>query len=298
MTNFQITIVTPTYNRADCIEKNVYPKLQSQSNQSFKWLIIDDGSTDNTRDIVNKLKEKAEFQIEYHWKENGGKHTALNYSYQYIQTEFFLILDSDEYLYEDAVENIILKCKKYIGNSQVGALVWQKNTQNQLFSGKPFPEDEFISNQIECIVNGGIGGEHFTVFRKKIAEEYPFSVFQNEKFIPETDLWIGSSRKYKFVFFNTALGEFEYLSDGLTSAGRKLRLSNPKGCAHAANLMTLNDIKLKIRFKKSILYVAYSLWARNTVFEIFKNSENRTLTILTFAFGFLLVKYWTFVYHK
>lgn len=292
MKDIKLTVVTTTYNRAEVLKKYVFPSLVNQTCVNFKWLIIDDGSLDDTRETVIRFSQEAEFPIEYHWKENGGKHTAINESYKYIKTDFFLILDSDEWLYRDAIKEVVKTCERYKDDPEVGALVWQKNVHSGGFSGKKFPEDEFRSTQIECVINGKIGGEHFTAFRKEVAVKYLFPVFEGERFISEAHLWIGASRQYKFVFLNLALGEFQYFSDGLTKGGRKLRLKNPKGCAYTANLMTMRDIALSIRFKNAILYVSYALIDGRSFKRIFEDSNNKILTVLTFPIGGVVALLW------
>ena len=101
-----ITIFTPAYNRAYTIHK-CYESLKRQTSKNFKWLVVDDGSTDNTRELILKWKEEADFEINYIYKKNGGMHTAHNTAYENIDTELNVCIDSDDYLTDDAVEIII-----------------------------------------------------------------------------------------------------------------------------------------------------------------------------------------------
>ena len=122
---YTVTVLTPTYNRASYLEK-LWDSLCKQTNKDFQWLIIDDGSMDDTQDIVAKFKTQ-EFLVEYHKKENGGKHTALNYAHPFIRGELVIIVDSDDYLDLNVVECLVNKAQsegadvvvynmKYIGN--------------------------------------------------------------------------------------------------------------------------------------------------------------------------------------
>ena len=101
-----LTIFTPAYNRAYTLHK-CYESLKSQTNLEFKWLIIDDGSTDNTRELVHKWMEERELEIIYHYQENQGMHGAHNAAYELIDTELNVCIDSDDYMPNDAVEKIL-----------------------------------------------------------------------------------------------------------------------------------------------------------------------------------------------
>lgn len=124
-----LTIITPTYNRCDKIGK-LYDSLTRQSCQNFQWLVIDDGSTDGTEDWFLKLiatKDRTStFLIDYHKKENGGKHTALNASHPYIKGKWMTIVDSDDYLTDDAVETMVHKWEKYETDPAIGGITFQR----------------------------------------------------------------------------------------------------------------------------------------------------------------------------
>ena len=100
-----VTVLTPTYNRGHLLGK-LYDSLCRQTDKSFQWLIIDDGSVDNTEDVVKNFCAMNVLSIEYHKKNNGGKHTALNYSHSYIKGGYVVIVDSDDYLLPCAIEEI------------------------------------------------------------------------------------------------------------------------------------------------------------------------------------------------
>ena len=101
-----ITVFTPTYNRANTLKRAFY-SLKNQTCKDFEWLIIDDGSSDNTHELVNQFKKESDFLIRYYWKSNGGRHTAVNYSYQYLNTPYVVTLDSDDELLPNAIEKMI-----------------------------------------------------------------------------------------------------------------------------------------------------------------------------------------------
>lgn len=120
-----LTIITPTYNRKDHLPM-LYESLCRQTCQDFQWLVIDDGSTDGT-DAWFALLPNTTFLKEYQKKENGGKHTALNYSHPYIKGKWMTIVDSDDFLKDDAVEVIIDKWKQYEDDQTIGGITFQRH---------------------------------------------------------------------------------------------------------------------------------------------------------------------------
>lgn len=113
-----ITVLTPAYNRGKLLEK-LYESLCAQDCKDFEWLIVDDGSTDDTSERVEQMKQTADFPISYHKKENGGKHTALNYAYQFIKAPLTFIVDSDDSLTVDAISCVNEIYKKYKNESDL-----------------------------------------------------------------------------------------------------------------------------------------------------------------------------------
>ena len=120
-----LTIITPTYNRENTL-KNAYHSLLDQTNKDFEWLIIDDGSKDNTKKLVKEFIKENKITITYHYKENGGKHTALNEGIKKAKGDYILILDSDDTLTKDAVHLVLTSWKKYANNQKIAALSFLK----------------------------------------------------------------------------------------------------------------------------------------------------------------------------
>ena len=208
-----ITICTCTYNRGYLLNRP-YESLKKQSNKNFVWLIIDDGSTDNTESIVNNFCENNNgFEIKYYKKKNGGRHTALNYSYQFIDTEFVINLDSDDALLENAVEKI----HKYIDNIKKldnYNKIWQisfrsiDNNSGKLV-GKPY--DETINQltgkkQRKAFLK--IKGEKHNCRKTKILKENPFPEYEGLKFIPENIVWDVINRKYDSYCTNEVISYY------------------------------------------------------------------------------------------
>lgn len=229
----KLTIFTPTYNRAYIIE-NLYRSLQRQSVKNFEWLVVDDGSQDNTAELFRKWQaEENEFPIRYYYKENGGKHRAINYGIQYAVGEYFFIVDSDDYLPDNSVAVIlywISEIPKKSGDF-VGVCGCKGFTNNDLVG------TTFDGKFLDCTTlergKYGIEGDKAEVFNTDILKRYPFPEYPNEKFVTECVVWDKLAEDgYKFRFFNETVYLCEYREDGLTQQGLDLFYKNPQGYGH------------------------------------------------------------------
>lgn len=250
----KITVFTPTYNRAYILH-NLYHSLQRQSSYDFEWLIVDDGSIDNTEELVNEwINEKNNFNIRYYKKENGGKCRAINYALDLALGELFFTVDSDDYLTDNAIEKIIeweslIEDKKsYCGIA--GNLGYSKNeTPNTLFN-----DDYYDGTLLDRYKT--IDGERAIVFYTETHKRIKYPEFENEKFMTEAVAWNRMAHDgYKIRFYNDIICIYEYLEDGLTKSGSKLFINNPKGYglwlkekAIFENLSILNKIKMYYTF--------------------------------------------------
>ena len=292
MKNKLVTILTPTYNREKYLNV-LYKSLKKQTNKQFKWLIIDDGSTDNTEEYVNKIINENKIEIIYYKKKNGGKHTALNYGFKKLDTELFIIVDSDDFLIEDAINKIINAHDKYKNNNKLAAYVFLKGYTNGKSVTTQFKENEFIENYNEYIINTNLVGDKAEVFKSKIFKKYEFDEYKNEKFLGEGYLWSEISKKYDMVFKNEIIYICEYLEQGLTKSGRTLRIKNPLGGMRHAREYIDKIFNIKIVIKNLLLYIAYSKFA-NISFKDAKEKLNyyKALYALMYPFGFALYKIW------
>lgn len=224
----KITVFTPTYNRAYILE-SLYRSLQRQTCRDFEWLIVDDGSSDNTQELVQTwVAEGNDFPIRYFRQENGGKHRAINYGLKLAKGELFFTVDSDDYLTDDALEKVLHweaelpKEQNYCGFAgNLGTSVGK--TPNRIFENTSF--DGTALDRY-----GAVDGERAMVFYTNIHREYPYPVFEDEKFMTEAVAWNRMAHDgYKMRFHNDIIWIYEYKEDGLTMAGNKLFLGNPKG---------------------------------------------------------------------
>ncbi|MBE6777088.1 MAG: glycosyltransferase family 2 protein [Ruminococcaceae bacterium] len=230
----KITVFTPTYNRGYIIEK-LYDSLKRQTCFDFEWLVIDDGSTDNTQQLFEAFQKQDNFfPIRYYKVENGGKHRAINKAANLAKGELFFTVDSDDYLPDDAIENITKQAfkteKKYSANSstKIAGFFGLKSYHNGNIIGKTF-EGEYIDISMFEKGKYNIAGDKGEVFYTSILKQYPYPEFEDEKFSTESIVWDRISHNgYKYRFFNKSICICEYLNDGLTHQGWGLYAKNPK----------------------------------------------------------------------
>lgn len=284
-----LTIVTPTYNRAHLLP-SCYGSLLRQTNMSFQWIIVDDGSADDTESVVSSFDD-SHFAITYVRKENGGKHTALNASHPYIRGKYVLILDSDDILIDTAVADVLYHWKRYDRQEKIGLITFLRKTP----AGQLFATVDDFDTPVDILSYPRtvyLGNDCCEVIRTELFKKYPFPVFEGEKFLSEGVLWSRVARTHKCVYINKAIYLCEYLSDGLTKAGRSLRIRNPRGGMLSASYGLDKKNPLKSRLKSGLLYTCYGFFAGIAPTEMVKNCPAPWLMWLCLPFGGLLHLYW------
>lgn len=226
--DYKITVFTPTYNRAYIIE-DLYRSLQRQTYTAFEWVVVDDGSKDNTQELFERwMQEENPFPIRYYKQENGGKCRAINTGLGLARGELFLNVDSDDHLTEDALEKIIRweaalpKEQSFCGiTGNLG--ISREETPNKLFEG-----GYFDGNALDRY--GAVTGERSYAFYTQIHKQYLYPDCPGEKFMTEAVAWNRMAHDgYKIRYHNDIICIYEYKDDGLTMAGDRLFWENPQG---------------------------------------------------------------------
>ena len=260
----KITILTPSYNRGKMLDK-LYKSLCQQGNKDFDWLIVDDGSTDNTRQLIDTWVEEALVSIQYMYKENGGKHTALNLGISMIESELTFIVDSDDYLTENAIETILEFHEKYkdrIKSDKLCGYSFLRAYSDGKVNTGEYPVDEVIDTYRQQRINNNLLGDKAEVYYTAVLKKYPFEVFEGEKFMPEDAVWLKMSGPYNMVHINRVIYICDYLEGGLTKTGRKMKIYSPYGMMYrSAVYLNDPDVKLTVKIKMMILYHIYSRFA-------------------------------------
>lgn len=240
-----LTVFTPTYNRGEKL-KRLYSSLLNQCNSDFEWLIVDDGSTDDTEAIVNTFFT-SEFPIRYYRKENGGKHTAYNYALKVAKGDYFVCIDSDDWLSKEAISNILEVCTE----TNTNILMAYKSDVNGNLLSNNFPETVTKAGILELSNFYRCTGEFTLVFLTEFARKYPFPVFDGEKFVTESVIYDKMFENEKALLLSEVVTICEYQNDGLTNNLNETMKKNPAGYC----LYFMQRIDAEFSIKKRILAV-------------------------------------------
>ena len=230
-----ITIFTPTYNRAKLLPR-VYHSLQSQTNFNFEWLIIDDGSSDSTKELCKRwMLNESKFPIRYFYQKNSGKCAAINKALALALGDWFLVLDSDDFLTDDAVEKIHTWVQTLPSHGNYCAVAGRA-TYGGSEPDAPFLEGAYLDctffDRYPRRENNYffIGHDRPWVFKTEIHRKYMYPVFQGEKFMTEAIVWNRMAKDgYKLRCFNDIIYTFNHQNEGLTSGSTQNFIKNPKG---------------------------------------------------------------------
>lgn len=220
----KLTIFTATYNRAHLLPR-LYESIKSQDITDVEWLIVDDGSTDNTEQEVGKYAEEGLVDIKYIKKENGGKHTAFNVGLEKARGEWFFSVDSDDKLPDDS----IAKCKSVIADAteDIMGIVSLKSGFDGKILGNRYPQNKFISS-FRKLESDGMQGERSIILRTVIKKFAIFPIIKGEKFMGESVLYDLIFDK-NLIVTNDVLTNCEYQEDGLSSNPYRIMVNNPGG---------------------------------------------------------------------
>lgn len=283
-----LTVFTPAYNRAYTLHK-CYESLKRQTNKNFKWLIVDDGSTDNTKELVMKWKEEVDFEIKYIYKKNGGMHTAHNTAYENIDTELNVCIDSDDYLTDDAVEIIINEWKR-VKNENLAGLGALNIFENGKVIGTKFPENLKTAKYFDIYNKHGVKGDKKFIYRTELTRCFPYPEFEGEKYVGLDYKYKKLDEKYEVALVNKVVCIVEYMEDGSSKNMLRQYRNNPKGwCFFRLENLKIPNTSIKYKFKESVHYISSSLILKDIKF--LRKMPYKTIAILGIPFGFLLKTY-------
>lgn len=253
----KITVFTPTYNRAYILGK-LYHSLVIQAYRNFEWLIIDDGSSDHTEELVENWKEENEITIRYYKVDNGGKHRAINKATDLAKGELFFIVDSDDTLTSNALQTIVGWEESISDKEGFCGVSGNRGKEINNLIGETF-DGEFVDATSLQRNDKNIKGDKAEVFYTGILRNYKFKEFEGEKFLTEATVWEKMAHDgYKIRWFNEVIYLCNYLEDGLTRNQIKIFSSNPKGTAYyIRQQIKFYNYNLKGRLANYNLYYSY-----------------------------------------
>ncbi|MDR1257088.1 MAG: glycosyltransferase family 2 protein [Spirochaetaceae bacterium] len=304
----KFSVITPTFNRAAYIQR-IYDCLMNQGENDFEWIIIDDGSTDETESVV--LGFDKIFDIKYIYQNNAGKQSAVNKGVDEADSYLSVILDSDDILLHNVLatvwnyfnvndmsfENNCVSLSGLSRYSHLPSLELERGDGQTLSAesrfhageiiGDKFPSDYFISDHISCRYNMRISGDKCEFYITHILKKYPFPIFINEKFITEAVVWNRIAKYGKTLYINSILQEKMYLPSGLSSDYEGLLLNNPQGTELFYNEATIPKFKLRLQIEHSAKYIFFA--KKNRRKHIIAHSKNKKICVLAFCLYYVPV---------
>jgi glycosyltransferase involved in cell wall biosynthesis len=288
MYKYKFTVFTPTYNRSYILE-NLYNDLKEQTFKDFEWLIVDDGSKDDTKNLVDKFKNENLLNIRYIYKENGGKHTAINLGVEKALGELFFIVDSDDGLVNDAIEVVNETWGKSHDKNGLCGVMGLCVYKNIDLVGTNIPEDKSAYHLSDLYYKLGMKGDKTLVFLTDILRKYPFPERDGIKFLPESVVWNEISKDYKMLCTNKPLRVVEYLEDGLTM--NKFKKSSLRGRAleylYLTNQNTYPIDRYPYMWVKNYINLArYSLLSESSYYKEINKFGDKFMYSVCFPLGY------------
>lgn len=279
-----LTVFTPAYNRAHTIVRT-YDSLCRQTSKDFVWLIVDDGSVDDTKTLVESWIREGKIEIKYIYQKNQGMHGAHNTAYRNIDTELNTCIDSDDYMPDDAVETIVKFWQKY-GSEKYAGIIGLDQMEGGGIIGSKFPDGLVETTLYDFYARGGTGDKKM-VYRTDVIKKYPeYPIFQGEKYVSLGYKYLLIDQDYKLLTINKPLVIVEYQQDGSSMNMYRQYWNNPKGFAFIRKVDMRLSKSYKRKFESCIHYVSSSIHSKNK--EFIKESPLKFLTVLAIIPGIML----------
>lgn len=283
-----LTVFTPTYNRAYCLGA-LYESLKRQTSRDFEWLIIDDGSKDDTDALVSKWQKEAVIDIRYIRQNNQGMHGAHNTAYEHIVTELNVCIDSDDYMPNDAVEKIVGFWSRNKSDEVSGFAGLDATTEGRII-GTPFPAGLERSTLFDLYQRHGVTGDKKLVYRSSLTRRHPYPVFEDERYVGLAYKYYKLDQEYSLLLLNEVLCHVDYREDGSSRNMFMQYVRNPQGFSfYRKALMELPFGNLRFKYRQAIHYISSSLFSGNR--HWLADTPNKGLTLLAIVPGIALHLY-------
>ena len=254
-----LTVITTTYNRAYCLHQ-VYESLVRQTSDDFIWMIVDDGSTDDTRSLVDTWEKENKIEILYYYKDNGGMHTARNYAYERVSTEINVIIDSDDWMTDNAVEIIVACWEKNKSMEYYGMISHNVSVDGKMV-GTEFPKGVASETLTNLFGKYGVKGDKKLILRSDLARKYPYPEFPGEKFFPASYKFKYLDLDYRLFVLDAFTCVVDCNENSMTRDKYAQYRSCPRGFAFYRDaIIRIADSPVKI-MKEMVHYIAESKYA-------------------------------------
>ena len=288
----KLSILTATYNRA-----NYLPKLYESIKENLKykitpeWIIVDDGSTDETKNIVEEFIKENRIIIKYMYQKNSGKMSAINEAVKMATGDLIVDCDSDDYFSDNGFEIIEKNAEKLLKDEELYGMAFLKKEENGKISGKEFSQKEYKTTMLDLYFKEDIGGEKILVYNGKIRKMYSHQLEHNEKFITEARMYHKMDEKYKLLAINEVVEIGSYIEDGYTKNINKTFKENPYGYyMYFKEILQKNmkDVKFSKRLYAIKHYILFGYLTKNRFnVNLIKDRLNKLLYIILYFPGIM-----------
>lgn len=295
----KLTIFTATYNRGYIIEK-LYNSLKKQKKFDFEWLVIDDGSADNTQQLFEKwIEEDNKFKIRYYRQENKGLIKSLNRGIKLAKGEYFSKIDSDDYLVDSYTEDILSWINTIANEDDIYAVAGIKGINEKTPIKQTWP---LINKEIGYVdatdlerKNYNLDADMSEAWKTEILRKYEFPVWEGEKFAPEQIVFFQIALDgYKIRWFPKIIQICEYQDDGLTKGSAKLEKENPMGYAMMYNHMLKYSGNIKFKLRAALQCNVLSIIGKNPLYILKSNSILYSIVMIPLSFIIIPRRYLQF----
>ena len=291
----KLSILTATYNRSNYLLK-LYESIKEnlKYNVTPEWIIVDDGSTDDTKNIVQGFIDENKVIIKYLYQKNNGKMSAINEAVKMATGDLIVDCDSDDCFTNNSFEIIEKNAKKLIQNQELYGLVFLKSEENGKISGKEFSQKEHITTMFDLYFKEDIGGEKIIVYNSKIRKQYSHQLEHDEKFITEARMYHKMDEKYKLLAINEVIEQGSYIEDGYTKNINKTFKESPYGYYMYFKELLQKDmrgVKISKRLYAIKHYILFGYLTKNKFnANLIKDRLNRLLYTILYLPGIMKSK--------
>lgn len=279
------TVFTPTYNRKKTL-KRLYDSLVEQGYSDLVWLVIDDGSSDGTTELINKLKEEKKIIIEYIYKENGGKMSAVNVAHKKCHTKYMITIDSDDMMSTGFIDIVSKNIMSIDGNDNIAGIVYLTSSINGEIIGSKLPPNGTVCKFYDIYGKYGCTGDKCIVWKSEVLKNYLYPLIEGEKFIPDGYLMLQISKKYDVMTMNYSGTIVEYLDTGYSNNYFELVKKNPYG-----TMLYYREI---YEINKSLYniygYLLFGIYAKVSFNELLKKHSAKMRIIFMYPCIYLISK--------
>lgn len=291
MNEISITVFTPTYNRG-YILNHAYESLKKQSYKKFKWVIVDDGSTDNTKSLIEKWKKENKVKIEYIYQENQGRFMAFNTGKEHFEGELLITLDSDDYLLKEALNKVNNYWNNIPDKENISGIIAYFEGADKKVIGSKFPERIKIEKSYVLYDKYKMSGDKFMIFKISLLKNYSYKVYLGERFCGDATLFNKINDMYPMYIVREKFCHREYQKDSITNNLLKYHMSSPNGMRdHYLDCIYHEKYDKEKILKHTLGFVTYSFLTNKSIKNILSLTNRKLLTISLLLPAYIYMKY-------